>query len=156
MRQVDPGFTRPEEVPRSYETKFRARGPAALGLKPAPTGPHSPLCYAHPMRIGVTAYMDCAHFLPGHPKCGTLHGHTYRVDWTVQGEIKDGMVIDFADLKQILRDVLGHYDHRSLNDFLEYPSVENICELVAGKLKSRFAFPFTLRIWEGHGKWAEI
>jgi hypothetical protein len=34
--------------------------------------------------------------------------------------------------------------------------VENICELLSGKLKQRLAFPFTLRVWEGHGKWAEI
>ncbi len=45
--------------------------------------------------------------------------------------------------------------HRSWNDFLEYPSVENICELLSAKLKDRLLFPFTLRVWEGDGKWAE-
>ena len=104
----------------------------------------------------MTEFMDCAHFLPGHPKCAPLHGHTYKIELTVEGEAKGGMVIDFSDLKQVLREVLGHYDHRSLNDFLEYPSVENICELLSGKLKQRLVFPFTLRVWEGHGKWAEI
>ena len=54
------------------------------------------------------------------------------------------------------RSVLAEYDHRSLNDFLEYPSVENICELISSKLKQKLQFPFTLRVWEGHGKWAEI
>ena len=66
------------------------------------------------------------------------------------------MIIDFADLKQILREVLSHYDHRSWNDFLDYPSVENICDLLNVKLKERLPFPFALRVWEGHGKWAEI
>jgi len=28
------------------------------------------------MRLGITEYIDCAHFLPGHPKCGQIHGHT--------------------------------------------------------------------------------
>ena len=107
------------------------------------------------MKIGVTEYMDCAHFLPGHSKCGTLHGHTYKVEVTIEGQPKRGMVVDFADLKQSLREVLGCYDHRSWNDFLEYPSVENICELLSVKLKDRLAFPFTLRVCEGHGKWAE-
>ena len=107
------------------------------------------------MKIGVTEYMDCAHFLPGHYKCGTVHGHTYKVEVTIEGQPKRGMVVDFADLKQSLREVLGCYDHRSWNDFLEYPSVENICELLSVKLKDRLAFPFTLRVWEGHGKWAE-
>jgi 6-pyruvoyltetrahydropterin/6-carboxytetrahydropterin synthase len=108
------------------------------------------------MKLGVTEYIDCAHFLPSHPKCGALHGHTYKVEVTVEGRVKDGMVIDFGDLKQVVREVLAHYDHRSLNDFLEYPSVENICELLSQKLKDRLPFPFTLRVWEGHGKWAEV
>jgi 6-pyruvoyltetrahydropterin/6-carboxytetrahydropterin synthase len=50
---------------------------------------------------------------------------------------------------------LGRYDHRSWNDVLEYPSVENICQLLCDRLKERLAFQFTLRVWEGHGKWAE-
>jgi len=108
------------------------------------------------MKLGVTEYADCAHFLPGHPKCGALHGHTYKIELVVEGQVKGGMVIDFADLKQAVREVLACYDHRSWNDVLEYPSVENICELLGSKLKDRLTFPFTLRVWEGHGKWAEI
>jgi hypothetical protein len=34
--------------------------------------------------------------------------------------------------------------------------VENICELLREKLTGRLDHPFTLRVWEGHGKWAEI
>ncbi len=108
------------------------------------------------MKLGVTEYVDCAHFLPGHPKCGALHGHTYKIDITIEGDAKGGMVIDFADLKQSLREVLARYDHRSWNDFLDYPSVENICELLSAKLKERLPFSLTLRVWEGHGKWAEL
>jgi 6-pyruvoyltetrahydropterin/6-carboxytetrahydropterin synthase len=108
------------------------------------------------MKLGVAEYIDCAHFLPGHPKCGSLHGHTYKVELAIQGEPRNGMVIDFADLKQSLREVLTQYDHRNFNDFLEYPSVENICELLSTKLRQKLPFTFTLRVWEGHGKWAEI
>jgi len=108
------------------------------------------------MKLGVSEYFDCAHFLPGHPKCGRLHGHTYKVEITIEGQVTAGMVVDFADLKEALRGVLAPYDHRSWNDFLEYPSVENICELLGAKLNDRLLFPFTLRVWEGHGKWAEI
>jgi 6-pyruvoyltetrahydropterin/6-carboxytetrahydropterin synthase len=108
------------------------------------------------MKLGVTEFVDCAHFLPGHQKCGALHGHTYKVEITVEGQVKGGMLIDFADLKDAVREVLAQYDHRSWNDVLEYPSVENICELLSGKLKNRLTFPFTLKVWEGHGKWAEM
>jgi len=108
------------------------------------------------MKLGVIEYMDCAHYLPGHPKCGALHGHTYRVEVTVEGENKTGMIIDFGDLKRILRACLARYDHRSMNDFLEYPSVENICEMIHRQLAAGLSFPYTVRVWEGKGKWAEM
>ena len=108
------------------------------------------------MKLGIIDHVDCAHFLPRHPKCGLLHGHTYKVELVIEGENKSGMVIDFADLKQAVHDVLRRYDHRSWNDFIEYPSVENICELLKEQLKPGIPFPFTLRVWEGHGKWAEM
>ena len=108
------------------------------------------------MKVGVIDHLDCAHFLPGHPKCGSLHGHTYKVELVVEGEVRQGMVMDFADLKQSMREILVQYDHKSWNDFLDYPSVENICQLLHKQLHDRFAFRFTLRVWEGEGKWAEL
>ena len=108
------------------------------------------------MKIGIIDHIDCAHFLPGHPKCGTPHGHTYKVECVVEGNLQNGMVMDFADLKLVVHQTLARYDHKSWNDFLEYPSVENICELLHTKLQARMNFPYTLRVWEGDGKWAEI
>jgi 6-pyruvoyltetrahydropterin/6-carboxytetrahydropterin synthase len=108
------------------------------------------------MRLGITEYIDCAHFLPGHAKCGQLHGHTYKVEIAVEGEPKDGMVVDFGDLKGEVRAVLGRYDHRSWNAVLDFPSVENICALLHREIGERLRFPFVLRIWEGNGKWAEL
>jgi 6-pyruvoyltetrahydropterin/6-carboxytetrahydropterin synthase len=107
------------------------------------------------MRLGVVEHIDCAHFLPGHPKCGQLHGHTYKVELVIEGPSTGGMVLDFADLRAQARAVLQLYDHRNWNDFLSFPSVENICELLKEKLRERLQFPFTLRVFEGHGKWAE-
>lgn len=108
------------------------------------------------MKLGITEYIDCAHYLPGHDKCGRLHGHTYTVDVVIEGEKKGGMVVDFADLKTSVREVLAEYDHSSFNEFLEYPSVENICELLSSKIAARLPYTFTIRVWEGHGKYAEL
>jgi 6-pyruvoyltetrahydropterin/6-carboxytetrahydropterin synthase len=108
------------------------------------------------MRLGVVESMDCSHFLPGHRRCGLMHGHTYRVEVQIEGEARGGMILDFADLKGTLREVLALYDHRSLNDFLEYPSVENLCGLLKRDLGARLPFPLTVRVWEGDGKWAEL
>lgn len=108
------------------------------------------------MKLGYIEYMDCAHFLPGHSKCGFPHGHTYKIELIIEGKKNDGMIIDFADLKRILREVLADYDHRSLNDFLDYPTVENIAEMLRERLRDQMHFPFTLRVWEGNGKWCEV
>jgi 6-pyruvoyltetrahydropterin/6-carboxytetrahydropterin synthase len=108
------------------------------------------------MKLGIIEHMDCAHFLPGHLKCGQVHGHTYRVELAIEGNNNSGMIMDFADLKARLRETLALYDHKSLNDFLAYPSVENICELLKTRLDQILGFPYTIRVWEGEGKWAEI
>jgi 6-pyruvoyltetrahydropterin/6-carboxytetrahydropterin synthase len=108
------------------------------------------------VKLGIAEHVDCAHFLPGHPKCGRLHGHTYRVEVTITGDHRSGMVIDFADFKAAVRAVLAEFDHRSWNDVLDYPSVENICELLHHRLSASLAFPLTLRVFEGHGKFAEM
>ena len=109
------------------------------------------------MKLGVIEYIDSAHYIPGHETCGNMHGHTYKVEFIIEGEKKEtGMVMDFYDMKSILRKVLSEYDHRCLNDIVEYPSVENICESVYNKLRDKIDMPFTLRIWEGRGKWCEL
>jgi 6-pyruvoyltetrahydropterin/6-carboxytetrahydropterin synthase len=64
--------------------------------------------------------------------------------------------MDFAELKDTVKEALSRFDHKTLNDFLEYPSVENICEAIKHSLSGHIRFPFTLRVWEGHGKWVEM
>jgi 6-pyruvoyltetrahydropterin/6-carboxytetrahydropterin synthase len=66
------------------------------------------------------------------------------------------MVVDFAELRRDVRSVLQRYDHGNWNDVLEYPTVENICQRLADDLKAKLPFPFTLRVYEGADKWAEV
>ncbi len=109
------------------------------------------------MKLGIIEYIDSAHYLPEHETCGIVHGHTYKVEIIIEGEKKEsGMVIDFYNLKTIIKDVLKEYDHTMLNDILQYPSAENICEDIHAKLLTRLEFPLSVKIWEGHGKWCEV
>ncbi len=108
------------------------------------------------MKLGITDHVDCAHHLTGHPKCGRNHGHTYRIEVVIEGQASGGMLVDFGDLKARTREVLAEYDHRDWNDFLDYPTVENICELLSRRLRERIPFPFLVRVFEGNGKWAEL
>ena len=74
------------------------------------------------MKVRVTKQFDfeTAHALDGHDgKCHNIHGHTYGLSVTFIGEPidapgtpKDGMVIDFADLKTIVKkNVVDVFDH---------------------------------------------
>lgn len=72
------------------------------------------------VRVTKRFTMEMAHALRGHDgPCRHIHGHSYVLDVTLEGEPrvaahdpKDGMVIDFADLKAIVnRCVTDHYDH---------------------------------------------
>ncbi len=108
------------------------------------------------MRVGVHEVIDCGHFLPGHAKCGKPHGHTYRLELTAEGPVKDGMVIDFGDLKAALREAARPFDHVMLNDLMAFPSCENLAAEIHRRIRERIPLALTLRVWEGEGKYAEI
>lgn len=58
---------------------------------------------------------DCAHFITYGGKCEHLHGHNYGVSVTVEGPLTaDSYVVDFVDLKKIVRRVSETLDHRFL------------------------------------------
>ena len=92
------------------------------------------------MRTSVTRSFtfEAAHQLPWHEgKCRHLHGHSYRLEVTVEGPVGDhGIVVDFADIKAVVkRDVIAAYDHRYLN---EVPGLENpTSEVVAAWIWER-------------------
>lgn len=56
---------------------------------------------------------DCAHLLSGYDgACKNLHGHTYKLQVTIVGPAKNGMIIDFKDLKEALGQIVMRcYDH---------------------------------------------
>lgn len=107
------------------------------------------------MKVGIVDHIDSAHYIPHHKTCGKMHGHTYRIEVVVEGRKNRGMVIDFYELKKSLREVLNEYDHVSLNEAMENPTCENLCEAIHAKLKKKLKFSFTLRVWEGVDKWVE-
>jgi len=79
------------------------------------------------MKVTKEFTFDAAHFLTRyHGACERMHGHTYRLRVTVEGDVQEnGLVIDFAILKKIVKDmVLDKLDHQVINDILPNPSAE--------------------------------
>ncbi|MGY8988637.1 MAG: 6-pyruvoyl trahydropterin synthase family protein [Flavobacteriales bacterium] len=72
------------------------------------------------VRITKEFKFEMAHALYGYDGlCANIHGHSYRLWVTVRGNvkkenkhIKDGMVMDFMDLKSIIKPtIISKYDH---------------------------------------------
>ena len=86
---------------------------------------------------------EAAHRLPAVPpdhKCSRLHGHSFRVEVCVAGEVDPrlGWLVDYADIQAVVEPVLkGQLDHRTLNDVpgLENPTSEVLCGWLWSRLK---------------------
>lgn len=81
------------------------------------------------MRIGREFTFDSAHHLLNYDgACANVHGHTYHLHIMLLGKVKDGFVIDFKLLKEIVQEyVISKLDHENLNQVLDFnPTAENI------------------------------
>jgi 6-pyruvoyltetrahydropterin/6-carboxytetrahydropterin synthase len=67
-------------------------------------------------------------------KCENPHGHNYKVRVTLAGEQLDkaGLLIDFKDLREVMKQVIDRLDHRMINDLEPFtvlnPSAENLAK----------------------------
>ena len=93
------------------------------------------------MEIFRVFHIEAAHRLPNVPadhKCARLHGHSFRIEVHVAGEVDPdtGWVQDFADIKAAFRSVNDQLDHHYLNDVpgLENPTSENLAAWIWNEL----------------------
>ena len=67
-------------------------------------------------------------------KCENPHGHNYKVRVTLTGPTLDkaGLLLDFKDLKEVMKHVIDRLDHQMLNEIEPFialnPSAENLAK----------------------------
>lgn len=86
---------------------------------------------------------EAAHRLPRHPgKCKELHGHSYRLFVQVDRAVDEasGMVIDFSELKAIVKDcIVKRLDHTYVNDLIENPTAERMAQWIWTELQPKLS-----------------
>lgn len=99
--------------------------------------------------------------------CSNLHGHSYKLYVTVSGyvdtvskNVTDCMVIDFKDIKSIVkREVVDKLDHTYLNEVFTQPTAEVMAVLIFETLENAFPKDCTLekiRLYETEDSYAEV
>ena len=98
--------------------------------------------------LKVEGAFEAAHNLNGYPgKCAQLHGHNWVVEAVVKGRELDelGMLVDFKDIKQTLKDILERFDHHYLNELAPFkdgvnPTAENLARIIFEELAGNEIF----------------
>jgi 6-pyruvoyltetrahydropterin/6-carboxytetrahydropterin synthase len=113
-------------------------------------------------QVTVEDSFAAGHYLRNYKgKCENPHGHNYKVRVTLQGESLDkaGLLLDFKDLKEVMKHVIDRLDHQMLNDIVPFtelnPSAENLAryffDQTNGRLQSLTTGRVTVKdvtIWE--------
>jgi len=95
-------------------------------------------------KIGIEYQFESGHYLTGLPdthKCTRPHGHNYILQVEFESETLDatGFIIDYFDIKPIKDYIDAEWDHRMLNDVLDFnPTVENMVKFLYDKFKPSF------------------
>jgi 6-pyruvoyltetrahydropterin/6-carboxytetrahydropterin synthase len=94
------------------------------------------------LRLVKTFNFEAAHDLPTFPdghKCRRLHGHSFRFDVIVAGDVDPakGYLIDYGDIKAAVDPIVKQLDHYYLNKIpgLENPTSEMVAVWLWNKIK---------------------
>jgi 6-pyruvoyltetrahydropterin/6-carboxytetrahydropterin synthase len=112
--------------------------------------------------VTVEDTFAAGHYLRNYKgKCENPHGHNYKVRVTLQGKELDaaGLLLDFKDLKVVIKPVVDYLDHQMMNDIAPFdvvnPSAENLAKYffdetnnyLSGQTKGRVRVK-DVTIWE--------
>ena len=85
--------------------------------------------------VTVEDTFAAGHYLRNYKgKCENPHGHNYKIRVTLAGAELDkaGLLLDFKDLREVMRHVIERLDHQMINEIEPFtvinPSAENLAK----------------------------
>jgi 6-pyruvoyltetrahydropterin/6-carboxytetrahydropterin synthase len=94
------------------------------------------------VRLIKQFHFEAAHDLPTFPpdhKCRRLHGHSFRFDVIVEGEVdpEKGYLIDYGGIKIVVDPIVRRLDHYYLNEIegLNNPTSEHLAKWLWDRIK---------------------
>jgi 6-pyruvoyltetrahydropterin/6-carboxytetrahydropterin synthase len=94
--------------------------------------------------VTVEDTFAAGHYLRNYKgKCENPHGHNYKVRVTLAGGELDkaGLLLDFKDLKEVMKHVIDRLDHQMINDIEPFtvlnPSAENLAKYFYDETNTR-------------------
>ena len=85
--------------------------------------------------VTVDDTFAAGHYLRNYKgKCENPHGHNYKIRVTLAGAELDkaGLLLDFKDLKDVMKSTIERLDHQMINDIAPFtvvnPSAENLAK----------------------------
>src|SRR5258708_19807798 len=85
--------------------------------------------------VTVEDSFAAGHYLRNYKgKCENPHGHNYKVRVTLAGKDLDkaGLLLDFKDLREVMKHVIDRLDHQMINEIEPFtvinPSAENLAK----------------------------
>ncbi|AEC52168.1 hypothetical protein PNA2_1253 [Pyrococcus sp. NA2] len=110
-------------------------------------------------RVVIRTSFDAAHAVKIGDSWEDVHGHTFFLEVVVEGEIRDGYIIDFIELRKLVDGIIKELDHRNLNNIFENPTTENIALWISKKIKEKLPERVKLKrllLWEGKENGVEL
>ena len=104
--------------------------------------------------VTVEDTFAAGHYLRNYKgKCENPHGHNYKLRVTLAGNELDkaGLLLDFKDLREVMRRVTDRLDHQMINDVEPFtvlnPSAENLSKYFFDETNAKLNVVTNGRVW---------
>jgi 6-pyruvoyltetrahydropterin/6-carboxytetrahydropterin synthase len=112
-----------------------AGGTINVGHKALPGLYSCPVGWGIMFEVTVEDTFAAGHYLRNYKgKCENPHGHNYKIRVTLAGAELDkaGLLLDFKDLREVMKHVIERLDHQMINEIEPFtvinPSAENLAK----------------------------